>query len=106
LRGSASRLHPFTGLEEIEETLTGLLSHEGEPMVVRLPRQPGQKEVRFAHLLSGEPEIEASPIGERPVTATPRRIEQRETLEQKVDRLTEEVEKLRAQFEEFKKQFE
>jgi len=106
LRGSASRLHPFTGLEEIEEALTGLLSHEGEPMVVRLPRQPGQKEVRFAHLLSGEPEIEASPVGERAVTATPRRIEQRETLEQKVDRLTEEVDKLRAQFEEFKKQFE
>jgi len=62
--------------------------------------------VRFAHLLSGEPEIEASPVGERAVTATPRRIEQRETLEQKVDRLNEEVEKLRAQFEEFKKQFE
>src|SRR5262245_34963568 len=106
LRGSASRLHPFNGLEEIEETLTGLLSHEGEPMVVRLARQPGQKEVRFAHLLSGEPEIDVSAVVERPVTAAPRRSEQLETLEQKVDRLTAEVEKLRVQFETFKKQFE
>jgi uncharacterized protein len=106
LRGSASRLHAFAGLEEIEQTLSGLISHEGEPLVARLPRQPGQKEVRFAHLLSGEPEIEISPAVERQAPAAPRRSEQIETLEQKVDRLTVEVNKLREQFEEFKKQFE
>jgi uncharacterized protein YceH (UPF0502 family) len=92
LRGNASRLHEFPGLEEIEQTLNALISHEPEPLVTRLPRQAGQKEVRFAHLLSGEVKIEpiAEPIG----------------LEQKVDMLAAEVEKLRAQFDEFKKQFE
>ena len=46
-------------LEEVEQTLNGLISRETEPLVVRLPRQPGQKEGRFAHLLSGEIDIEA-----------------------------------------------
>src|ERR671920_268202 len=59
LRGSASRLHEFSSLEEVEETLNGLISREPEPLVARLPRQPGQKEGRFAHLLSGEINLEA-----------------------------------------------
>ena len=100
LRGNASRLHEFSGLEEIEQTLNGLMSREDEPMVVRLPRQPGQKEVRFAHLLSGEVQVEM--IAEAPAP----RVSARESLEQKVDMLAAEVESLRQQFEQFKKQFE
>ena len=42
LRGSASRLHEFSSLEEVEETLNGLISREPESLVARLPRQPGQ----------------------------------------------------------------
>ena len=99
LRGNASRLHAFAGLDEIEETLGGLITHEPEPLVTRLPRQAGQKEVRFAHLLSGEVHYEAPPEPERVVSS-------RQSLEQKVDALTAEVESLKAQFEEFKKQFE
>jgi uncharacterized protein YceH (UPF0502 family) len=105
LRGSASRLHEFSSLEEIEETLNGLISREPEPLVARLPRQPGQKEGRFAHLLSGEINVEALAVeGER----TPRRTgsEQAERLEQRVDALTAEVEKLKEQFDQFRKQFE
>lgn len=106
LRGNASRLHEFASLEELEETLTGLISHD-EPLVVRLPRQPGQKEVRFAHLLSGPIDVEALVESERSAPA-PRRSgsEQVERLEQKVDALTAEVDKLRLQFEEFRKQFD
>ena len=106
LRGNASRLHEFASLEELEETLTGLISHD-EPLVVRLPRQPGQKEVRFAHLLSGPIDVEALVESERNAPA-PRRSgsEQVERLEQKVDALTAEVDKLRLQFEEFRKQFD
>ena len=99
LRGNASRLHAFSGLDEIEETLGGLITHEPEPLVMRLPRQAGQKEVRFAHLLSGEVHVEELPQV-APVSHP------RQTLEQKVDELSAEVEKLRLQFEEFKKQFE
>ena len=99
LRGNAARLHAFAGLDEIEETLGGLITHEPEPMVTRLPRQAGQKEVRFAHLLSGEVRVEALPEAAAPVSP-------RQNLEQKVDALAAEVEALKAQFEEFKKQFE
>jgi uncharacterized protein len=99
LRGNTSRLHEFAGLDEIEQTLNGLISREHEPLVVRLPRQAGQKEVRFAHLLSGEVQV-VETAAEQP------RVSSREALEQKVDRLAEEVESLKQQFDEFKKQFE
>jgi uncharacterized protein len=105
LRGSASRLHEFSSLEEVEETLNGLISREPESLVVRLPRQPGQKEVRFAHLLSGEIDFESIPLETERV---PRRSgsEQVERLEQKVDALSAEVETLKERFEQFRKQFE
>ena len=102
LRGNASRLHEFSGLEEVEAVLNGLISHEPEPLVVRLPRQPGQKEVRFAHLLSGEIDVEALAVEPE----RPSRQSAVERLEQKVDAVTAEVEKLKEQFEQFKKQFE
>jgi len=75
-------------------------------MVVSLPRQPGQKEARFAHLLSGEPEIELS---ETTVEKHPRRANEPDRvakLEEQVQTLTQQVENLTTQFEEFKKQFE
>ncbi|HEU4434859.1 MAG TPA: YceH family protein [Pyrinomonadaceae bacterium] len=97
LRGNAARLHEFAGLDEIEQTLNGLISRDDEPLVVRLPRQAGQKEVRFAHLLSGEVHVEAVVEEQRPL---------RESLEQKVEKLSAEIENLKQQFEEFKKQFE
>jgi len=102
LRGNASRLHDFSGLEEVEQTLNGLISRD-EPMVARLPRQPGQKEGRFAHLLSGEINLEAFAETDRAAAAVPSR---RASLEEKVEALTAEVEKLKEQFEQFRKQFE
>ena len=99
LRGNAARLHDFAGLDEVEQTLNALISREPEPLVVRLPRQAGQKEVRFAHLLSGEVQV-VEPAPEI------QRVSPREALEQKVEMLATEVEKLRQQFEQFKKQFE
>ena len=99
LRGNASRLHEFAGLDEIEQTLNALISREDDPLVVRLPRQAGQKEVRFAQLLSGEVSVEA-------VAEVAPRVSSREALEQKVERLGTELEKLRQEFDEFKKQFQ
>ena len=100
LRGNAARLHDFSGLEEVEQTLNGLITRD-EPMVARVPRQPGQKEGRFAHLLSGEINLEALAEAER---AAP--VSRRSSLEEKVEALTAEVEKLKEQFEQFRKQFE
>ena len=102
LRGNAARLHEFSGLEEVEAVLNGLITHEPEPLVIRLPRQVGQKEVRFAHLLSGEINVDALPVE----TERPSRQSGIERLEQKVDALTAEVEKLKDQFDQFRKQFE
>jgi uncharacterized protein len=107
LRSNAGRFHEFSGLDEVDETLNGLAVREPEPLVVRLQRQPGQKEARVAHLLSGDPPEEI--ISE---TATPRASsrhndrERIESLEQSVAALTEEVKNLQQQFSDFKKQFE
>ena len=98
LRGNTSRLYDFSGLDQIEQTLAGLITHEPDSLVARLPRQAGQKEVRFGHLLSGDIPVE-TPTEPRPISS-------RQSLEQKVDALAAEVEKLRLQFDEFKKQFE
>src|SRR5918998_394468 len=53
LRERSGRLHEFASLEEVEATLNALATRE-EPVVLRLARRPGQKEARYAHLLSGE----------------------------------------------------
>ena len=102
VRGNAARLHDFSSLEEVEQTLNGLITRD-EPLVARLPRQPGQKEGRFAHLLSGEINLEALAESERAAAAAPSR---RSNLEEKIEALTAEVEKLKEQFEQFRKQFE
>jgi uncharacterized protein YceH (UPF0502 family) len=103
LRGNASRLHEFSSLEEVEQTLNGLISRDDEALVARLPRQPGQKEGRFAHLLSGEIDVEALAASETERSPAPRRSS---AVEGKVDALAAEVEKLKEQFEQFRKQFE
>ena len=59
IRSRTERLHAFGSLEEVQETLASL---ENLSLVVQLPRQPGRKESRYAHLLEREPQ-------DRPVEA-------------------------------------
>lgn len=109
LRGSGSRLYEFSGLEEVDETLSKLMAREPEPLVARLPRQPGQKETRFAHLLSGEVTPEQIAESEHTLRAAPTKRNETEKireLEQTVEALRAEVKALQEQFEQFKKQFE
>jgi len=107
LRSNGSRLYDFISLEEVEQTLNGLITRD-DPLVVRLPRQPGQKEVRFVHLLSGQIDVETYVEPERisPVARRAAGSEQMDRLEEKVEALKAEVERLRGQFDEFRKQFE
>jgi len=65
LRGRTERLHPF---DEIGEVLSGLqkLMEREPPLVAVLPRQPGTKEARYAHLLSGGVETIASAVVAEP----------------------------------------
>jgi uncharacterized protein YceH (UPF0502 family) len=60
IRGRTGRLHEFAGLGEVEGTLQALAARAPQPLVVRQPRQTGFKESRYAHLLSGPPEIGAA----------------------------------------------
>lgn len=108
LRGNGSRFHEFASLEEVETTVNALISREPDRLVVRLPRQPGQKEVRYAQLLSGEPDVEAMASAETFSTARRKNSdsEKIEKLEQDVGALTTQMQQLQQQFEAFKKQFE
>lgn len=103
------RLHEFSGLEEVESTLNSLISREPDPLVTRLPRQPGQKEARFAHLLAGEVSIDTVHEEAAPTRGRGRgdiQGDRMTSLEGEVERLRGEVLSLKEQFEGFKKQFE
>jgi uncharacterized protein len=85
LRQRTERLHRFESADETALTLDGLVERA---LVARLPRRPGQKEERFAHLLGGEGSEE---VAEEPA-APPGRLD---ALEERVLRLEDEVASLR-----------
>jgi len=93
IRTRTNRLYDFSSLEDVETTLNSLMSGE-MPLVVRLPRQTGQKEVRYAHLLSGAV-----------VHAEGETVEADPELD-RIGKLEKEIEDLKKQFEQFRKQFE
>lgn len=101
LRNRCERMYPFADLSAVEEVLTELNNTEG-PLVVKLPRQPGRKEQRYAHLFSGPPEILESTNEPPPETARLKVAEEDERLR----RLEQELAALRAEFETFRKQFD
>ncbi|MBA2282286.1 MAG: YceH family protein [Actinomycetota bacterium] len=58
LRSRTERLHGFSSPEDVEATLSALADRD-DPLVVELPRQPGQHGQRWAHLLSGPIDVES-----------------------------------------------
>lgn len=104
LNQRTSRLYEFSGLNEISETLDGLAKRD-EPVVVRLERQAGQKEARYAHLLSGEIDMEAI-SNLREVSSGQTRGDRIAELERELENLRSEFNLFRESFESFKKQFE
>ncbi|WP_137009111.1 YceH family protein [Aquitalea aquatilis] len=64
IRTRSGRIYSFGGVEEVEGALEAL-ADKYPPLVMKLPRQPGEREARWCHLLSGEPspnEISAAAI--------------------------------------------
>jgi len=112
IRTRTQRLHTFEDLDDVESTLEGLIAHEPEPLVVRLPRRPGQKELRYAHLLAGEVStealdaLEARDAADEAARAAPARGDRIAAIEEEVAALRQEVAELRAALEAFRKQFE
>ncbi len=111
LRGRTSRLYEFADLVEVEKTLDGLAAARDDgPLVAKLPRQAGQKDSRYAHLLAGEVTLEEqpprAPRREPAVAEVHAENEKISRLEAEVESLRGEVAELRGQFEAFRKQFE
>jgi uncharacterized protein len=109
VRARTGRMFPFETLEEAEAALRALVERE-EPLTVELPVQPGRKEPRYAHLLSGEVEPEALPPGEAspaaPMAAARAEGDRIAHLESLVEALAEEVSALREELSTFRRQFE
>lgn len=65
LRANSDRLHRFADLSSVEGFLDELASRaddKGGPLVIKLPRAPGAREARWAHLLSGAVDTSAMPV--------------------------------------------
>lgn len=104
LRGRTERMFKFEELSDVQATLQRLMQREA-PLVKMLPRQPGTKESRYAHLLSGDVEGYVAP----PETASGAGTEDEGRigrLENEVADLRRELADLRQQMESFRKQFE
>jgi uncharacterized protein len=104
LRGRTARMHEFASLGEVEATLNELISRTPAALAVKLPRQPGMKEQRYAHLLSGE--VHTSSPASAPGAAAP--AEQAEAgrlarLEGEATALRAEVAALKGEIEELRK---
>jgi len=95
IRGRSERLYEFGSVAEVQEVLDELAARS-EPLVRRLERQSGQKEARYAHVLSGE--VTEFRGAEPQVGST-------DPLMEEVSRLREELDTLRVEFDEFRKQF-
>jgi uncharacterized protein len=108
LRGRTVRLYDFPELSDLEQTLEELASRES-PLVIKLPRQPGQKESRYAHLLAGDVHVSEREVSPRlePATVEVRAENERiNRLENELSQLQQEFAQLKQQFADFKKQFD
>jgi len=108
LRTRCERMSEFADIAAVEEVLAELQKYELQ-LVTLLPRQPGQKEQRYAHLLSGEPVIQHSEKQLQPEVARIKVMAEDEriaALEAEVALLKDEIFSLKQTMEEFRAQFE
>jgi len=106
LRGRADRMHKFDDLGIVLSTLQRLMKRE-PPLVKLLPKRPGTKEARYAHLLSGDVQTwtpEPSSEAHAPVASV--HDDRIERLENRLADIQKEIVDLKQQFSSFRKQFE
>ena len=110
LRTRSERLFTFDTMPEVEEALNALAAREPQPLVAKLPRQPGTKESRYGHLLTGAVAPTVAPeqsLRPEPATLAVRAENERiAKLEQETTELRRELGELKQQFVDFRKQFE
>ncbi len=108
LRTRAERMAPLPTLEEVERIL-GELAGRTPCLAIKLPRQPGRKEHRYAHLLCGAPVLDLEESLPSPEAATLQMRAENErlaSLEAEVAALRDEMVQLRGELEKFRRQFE
>ena len=94
LNTNSGRLYEFESIEEVITTLDKLAMGE-PPYLVQLPKRPGQKEARYAHLLAGMPDLSADDFDDELPTASSGGLADRVTkLEQELAELREAFDKL------------
>ena len=100
LRLNSARLHGFADVSSVEAFLAELAERE-PPLVVKLPRAPGERESRWMHLLCGEVEMSAgaTAAGDAPVAGNGVSFAEFEALRGEHERLAEEVVRLRTMVE-------
>jgi uncharacterized protein len=104
VKDRSDRIYTFSDLEETERVLDKLAEWPDGPLAMKLPRQPGQKESRFAQLLSGEPVLEAGhPDLTRPSGGATGRIAQ---LEEEINDLGRSFSELQTELADLKRRFE
>jgi hypothetical protein len=98
LRTRASRMAPLADVAQVEAALESLRTRDDGPFVVQLPREPGRRDSRWAHLFSGAvvipPAEVAPPLAAAPAAAT--------ATSARLDLLEEQVRALRAELDELK----
>jgi len=99
LRTRASRMAPFSEVGQVEAALESLRTREDGPFVVRLPREPGRRDSRYAHLFSGAVAVAA--IEEAPQTVAVTNVAAETSA--RLDRLEEQVRRLREELDEMKR---
>jgi uncharacterized protein YceH (UPF0502 family) len=93
LRARTNRLCEFADADQVEATLKNLMAREDGPFIARLPRAPGARESRYAHLFSGNIESVDEPA------AAEESVPGAATLSQRVGQLEERVGQLRAEID-------
>lgn len=104
LRTHAARLATVNGLDEVEDALQDLETRPDGPFVVKLPREPGRRESRYAQLFTGPIDVsamaDAGPY-EEPVSAV-RISSRRDGLDARIEALEARVVELQAELDALK----
>lgn len=109
LRGRCARMYEFSDTDAVESCLRSMMERQPDPLVVRLPHLAGTKEPRYAHLLSGEPDMVIEAPGSShatPESPGGRTTDRISALEAEVASMREEMADLKRRLEDFRRQFE
>lgn len=102
LRSRSAPMKEYPSLEVVEEVISRLI-HRETPLVRQLPKQAGQKDFRYVHLLGGEPDLS---VYQQETKTSHSDTDKVKVLEDQIAELRTELDQLKTQFADFRKQFE